>query len=219
VPDYATMLGILEHHDATNRFIQVWSPEDKRIEQWSIQRFEAEFSVTFCPRVLCGLNYIEELLFSGFQLSADVYFREKYLEIIRTTSGDENLILAKVSDEVGYGAFAAKDFNAGDFIVLYGGMIVGEDEISDSSYVMPAGIEGVVHDAKKYRNLAGMINHSETPNAEAAGVFDKGANHTLILATEFIRRGTQILINYGVKYWELKEDGQRPAVIDNYRIF
>jgi len=113
-------------------------------------------------------------------LTSAIHSKEK-------SSGDENVILAKISDEVGYGVFAGKDFQQGntyltargarickyiylfpssitigDYIIRYGGMIVGEEEITDWSYAMSTGVEGVVLDAKKYRNLAGMLNHSGT---------------------------------------------------------
>ena len=124
-------------------------------------------------------------------------------------------------------------------------MIVGEEEITDWSYAMSTGVEGVVLDAKKYRNLAGMINHSGTyypfplfllffriallvlqrsantdkPNAEASGFFDKGANQTLIIATEFIPRGTQILFNYSFasNYWDGKN--RTPLELNTFKIF
>jgi hypothetical protein len=47
--------------------------------------------------------------------------RGTYLSQVYQSSGDENLILKKVNDSVGYGVFAAKDFKKGDYIVRYGG--------------------------------------------------------------------------------------------------
>lgn len=93
------MLGILEQHEVKEALsLQVWNAEEQRIDSWPVQRFEKvssdtcvcvliislqEFSVTFCPHVRCGWKYIEELLFSGFQISPDLEFRAKYLDTIR----------------------------------------------------------------------------------------------------------------------------------------
>jgi hypothetical protein len=43
----------------------------------------------------------------GFNISSvDEAFRKKYFPLIYESSGEENLILAKVNDEVGYGVYA-----------------------------------------------------------------------------------------------------------------
>lgn len=62
-------------------------------------------------------------MFSGFNVGEkDEEFRSKYLSVMEQSSGDENLVFAEISDQVGWGAFAARDLQPGDFIVRYGGV-------------------------------------------------------------------------------------------------
>jgi len=84
--------------------------------------------------------------------------------------------VVEVSSNVGFGVYAAKDFQEGDFIVRYGGKLTAtgklsesftesEDNVKDKSYNMACGVEGIGLDGKKFRNLGGFINHSTSPNA------------------------------------------------------
>src|SRR5690606_24960680 len=117
------MIGILPRQTLIANIptqIKVWNSNQNTIEEVPIQAFEEEFNVKFTPYIICDQTYIEELLFSGLAIDTiDKEFRAKYLSTIYSFSGDENLILAKVNDNVGYGVFAAKDFQEGDFIVRY----------------------------------------------------------------------------------------------------
>eukprot|EP01116_Phalansterium_solitarium_P024370 TRINITY_DN8916_c0_g1_i2.p1 TRINITY_DN8916_c0_g1~~TRINITY_DN8916_c0_g1_i2.p1 ORF type:complete len:519 (+),score=160.91 TRINITY_DN8916_c0_g1_i2:685-2241(+) len=186
--------------------LQVFNRETGVIDHWPIERFESTFGVEFAPFLLCDEVYIEELMFSGFTIgSVDTEFRQKYFPQIYESSGDENLVLAFVSDSVGYGVFAAKDFVEGDYIVRYGGSLVAAAALEDRSYTMASGVEGVGLDARKHRNLAGMINHSSTAfNAESQCVFDRGAEQAVIIAVKPIARGQQVLIDYSKNYWNKK---------------
>ena len=60
---------------------------------------------------------------------------------------------------------------------------------------------GLGLDASKNRNLGGMINHSTTPNCESQCIFDRGVEQAVIIASKFIPKGTQILIDYSQNYW------------------
>jgi hypothetical protein len=61
-------------------------------------------------------------MFSGFNVGEkDEEFRAKYLPSIEASSGDKNVILAEVSATVGWGAYAARSFAVGEFIIRYGG--------------------------------------------------------------------------------------------------
>lgn len=87
------------------------------------------FDVTFCPFIRCTSDYLLELMYSGFSINTvDTEFRKKHQKHIweESTGDQHNVILAKIDDRVGYGVFAAKDFEAGDFIVRYGGCLTAE---------------------------------------------------------------------------------------------
>jgi len=193
-------------------FLKVWNPsESGAIEEWPIKKFELLFHTVFTSGIICDHIYIEELMFSGLVIDKlDLEFRKKYLPLAYTSSGDENLILAKVNDNIGFGVFAAKNFEIGEYIVRYAGKLMLAEEIKDKSYTMTTGIETIGLDAFKYRNLAAMINHSSEPNAECQCVFDKGVEVAIIVAVTFISKGGQILIDYSKNYWTKKVLRQSP---------
>lgn len=203
--DYARLLGSMPHKFEKNldkKTIAIFNPEQKQVEFWPVPKMEQAFNIKWCPYPKCGLYYIEELLFSGFAVGEkDMEFREKY-KIIWETSGDENLIVSKVDDKVGYGVFAKRDFKEGDFIVRYGGFVEKEESVTNRDYSMTSGVEGIILDATKYRNLGGFINHSDKPNAEATCIFDVGVEQTIIIALEDIPQGAQILIDYSKHYFD-----------------
>jgi len=186
----------------------------------SIKAFEKTFGVEFCAYITCGHEYIEELMFSGLTISPDLEFRKKYLPIIEKSSGDENLVLSFINNHVGYGVFAAKDFQEGDFIVRYGGHLTPSESLKDKSYLMASGVEGMGLNAAKKRNLGGMINHSNNANAESQCVFDCGAELAIITAKTSITKGHQVTIDYSKKYWtknalkahKLEDLGKVPAL-------
>jgi flagellar biosynthesis chaperone FliJ len=92
---------------------------------FTIQSVDTQFRQSFFPPL-----HISSLSFhsnenSEYQKIDKRYFhREKYGTQIEESSGDENLVLAKIDDKVGWGVFAKKTFNKGDFIVRYGGQLV-----------------------------------------------------------------------------------------------
>jgi len=182
-------------------FINVWNPETSQVVHCPISKFEEFFKVEFCPFTTCTNDYIEELLFSGLSIQPDLQFREEYVPQIYNSSGDENLIVSKINDNVGYGVFAAKNFKEGEFVVRYGGRITKSEKIKDKSYNMASGVEGVGLNAKYFRNLGGMINHSSSPNCESQCIFDRGAEQAVIIANTIIHKGDQILIDYSKNYW------------------
>ncbi len=123
------MLGIIPRvpsHQMPD-FIRYYNRESNKIEDWIVPEFEEEFKVSYCPNVICSQKYIEELMFSGFGISQrDTEFRKQYETVIEETIGDENLVLAFINENVGYGAYAAKNFQPGEFIVKYGGRLTAE---------------------------------------------------------------------------------------------
>jgi len=208
--DYARLLGNVPdiyEKKKQNTYITVFEKDKSQLVQWHVSQFEYEFKVKWTPYFKCDLYYIEELLFSGFSVGEkDMDFRKKYGTVIEKSSGDENLILAKIDDTVGYGVFAKKHFQEGDFIVRYGGFIAKEEKNTSRAYCMSSGLEGVILDASVYRNLGGVINHSQNPNAEARCIFEKGVEQAIIVATKEIPEGYQIFIDYSLSYFGESKD-------------
>jgi len=202
---YARMLSLMPditEIQAKDFQISFYNNSTGRIDPWSVKQFEETLKVSWCPRYICDNYYIEELMFSGLSISKNQEFRAKYGEQIEVTSGDENLVLAKINDTVGYGVFAKKDLKKGDYIVRYGGYVMKADKVSSRSYSMASGLENIILDSSKFRNLGGMINHSDLmPNVQAECIFDQGVEQAVIIALEDIPKGYQLLLNYSDNYF------------------
>lgn len=201
--DYARLLGNLPQQQAKNRpTLKMFDFEQKCLVPLETSTFEQQFKVEWCPYFKCDLSYIVELMLSGFTISSkDEAFRNKYGALMEQSSGDENLILAKIDDKVGYGVYAAHDFEEGDFIVRYSGLFQKQTKTAAHSYSMASGVESVVLNSVHYRNFGGMINHSKNPNAESKCIFKGGVEQAIIVAIKKIPKGTQILINYSDSYF------------------
>jgi hypothetical protein len=113
----------------------MWNPEQNKIDDISTSKFEEYFKVKFTPFPRADNDFVEELLFSGLSIKPDHDFRyvfslllcdgcrKKYVPFVYENSGDNNVVLAKINDNVGWGVFAARDFKEGEFVVRYGGKI------------------------------------------------------------------------------------------------
>eukprot|EP01127_Copromyxa_protea_P013049 TRINITY_DN3464_c0_g1_i2.p1 TRINITY_DN3464_c0_g1~~TRINITY_DN3464_c0_g1_i2.p1 ORF type:complete len:285 (+),score=77.95 TRINITY_DN3464_c0_g1_i2:473-1327(+) len=206
--DYASLLSLIPSKwDLQALEISYFDNETKALTKWTTSQFEEKMNVKWGQYYKCSQEYIFELLFSGFAVGdKDMKFREKYFPILEKTSGDDNLVLAKISEEVGYGVYAARDFEEDEFIVRYVGKFVIDEAEENRVYCMESGMEGIVLSALSYRNLGAMINHSSSPNAEARCVFDVGVEQAIIISTRAIKKGEQILIDYSKTYGEGSEN-------------
>ncbi len=59
-----------------------------------------------------------------------------------------------------------------------------------------------VVDAEKQGNWTRYINHSETPNVIAVGVYSEGLLKTAIWTSRKIEKGEEVTIDYGPTYWK-----------------
>lgn len=62
-------------------------------------------------------------------------------------------------------------------------------------------MESISLDASQKRGFGAMINHSSNPNAESICAVDRGVEQAIVIATKFIPKGQQILIDYSNKFW------------------
>ncbi|GAM27356.1 hypothetical protein SAMD00019534_105310, partial [Acytostelium subglobosum LB1] len=205
--DYAHMKG-LSIPPFNPQSIQIYNyKNDGAMQAWPVERVERELSIKYCPRVLCTNDYLVNLCFSSFEINADMQFRDRYLKSINKTGGEENVILGWISDQVGWGVFAARDIKRGEYIVRYGGMLTMNEKMVTPCYNMMTSMEDFGLDAYRYRSMGGMVNHSaKHANAESECIFEYGAEQALITAAKFIPKGTQVFIDYSQSYW--REDDQ-----------
>lgn len=122
-----------------------------------------------------------------------------------------NIYIAKVSDSVGYGAFAGEDFTPGQMLAEYTG-IARKFKKSDlrNPYTFNYVYNAVI-DASKAGNVSRFINHSESgANARYMRLVLEGIEHVILLAKSPIAKDEQILFDYGAEYWQLRNTAAEP---------
>lgn len=99
----------------------------------------------------------------------------------------------------GKGLFASADFTKDEFIVEYTGTKIptAEADISKSRYLFELDKDWTL-DGPPQINVAGYINHSCDPNAEA----ETQDGHIYVSAIKVIRAGEEITIDYGDEYFD-----------------
>ncbi|MBS0603575.1 MAG: SET domain-containing protein-lysine N-methyltransferase [Verrucomicrobia bacterium] len=115
----------------------------------------------------------------------------------------------KVSDVVGHGLFATKDYKKGEVIGHYAGRIVPTKSIEDDSYAFEMfanPFEGHSIEGAEESNATRYINHAplKYTNVDTVEFFDKGLPYVIFTARCAIKAGEELLYDYGQGYWEKK---------------
>jgi len=124
------------------------------------------------------------------------------------------LVIQFISDDVGWGLFADKDYYQDEFIGEYTGLIVKTVEQKGNGYMCaypyfskytPCSIDG-----KDCSNITRFINHS--PNAANLcwlEVFNNGVLHVILVVIKTIKKGEQFLVHYGEDYWQWESNNAK----------
>eukprot|EP00457_Paulinella_chromatophora_P003024 gb/GEZN01003029.1/.p1 GENE.gb/GEZN01003029.1/~~gb/GEZN01003029.1/.p1 ORF type:complete len:627 (-),score=80.85 gb/GEZN01003029.1/:331-2211(-) len=112
-------------------------------------------------------------------------------------------IVVKYVDEFKqFGAFAARDIKQGEWIGIYGGMVVSnkwlrENHAENSVYLFKA-TEELVIDGTHHGNITRFINHNDDglPNVKTSLVNYCGVRIAALHASWDIKEGEELLINY-----------------------
>jgi len=118
-----------------------------------------------------------------------------------------------VNNSVGYGLFADRPIQMGDFVGSYCGEVRRLAfwlTKNDYSIVYPnlAWIQTYLVDAKTQGNEMRFLNHSYNPNLSPQCAVDRGLIHSLFVAARDIQKGEQLTWNYGEDFWEGKPPPQ-----------
>jgi len=117
-----------------------------------------------------------------------------------------NVYIAKVSDAVGFGAFAGEDIDKGSFLGEYTGLARAFADAEASNAYLFNYVSGGVVDASCSGNFTRFINHSELhANTTYMRVMVDDLEHVVLLAEKRIRADEQILFDYGANYWTQRE--------------
>lgn len=125
--------------------------------------------------------------------------------------------IAFVSDEVGYGIFAAQNISRGQLIGEYTGIVKKVDfsnNIKDYDYAwgFPPPTKCIV-DSKDAGNFTRFINHSDNPNVIMIYVRINKCWHLAYVANQDIKKDQQILAHYGNPYWKGRNNKPRSLAI------
>ena len=116
--------------------------------------------------------------------------------------------------KTGKGLFALQDFPKGEFIVEYTGKKI-TTKLADTlktRYLFEVDKESTI-DGPPEINIAGYINHSCEPNAEA----ETQDGQIFISATKDIAVGEEIVIDYGQEYFDefIKPEGCKCGAVQH----
>ena len=108
-----------------------------------------------------------------------------------------------------YGVFAKEDIGTHRYVGEYTGVVRKRRlrMIYGNHYCVeyPVRFETYrkyVIDASKEGNFTRFINHSSAPNLEMrSGVFSDGVIHMIFLAKRLIRKGEELTLHYGKRFW------------------
>lgn len=121
-------------------------------------------------------------------------------------------VIKWINSEIGYGLFAGIDFFPNTYIAEYTGKVRQvlrlHKDLNPYCFHYPTrwfSWNYTVIDASIQSNESRFINHSDTPNLQPHWVYDRGLMHLILMAAEFIPKGTQLTFNYGKDYWEYRQ--------------
>lgn len=142
-------------------------------------------------------------------------FRGSYYQKEMEKSLFPDVVLRFISQEIGWGVFAARDFKKGSYIAEYTG-ILRKRQKSDRTnaycfeyVVIPDAPTQFVIDAREQGGISRYINHSVNGNLEPTLATIGYLTHVLLLAKRTIQKGEQLTYDYGPDYWAHRLAPQR----------
>lgn len=113
-----------------------------------------------------------------------------------------------INNKIGYGVFADAPITAGQFIGEYTGTVQKinfSKKSGDFDYAWGFMRSGkLVINAKKAGNFTRFINHGNNPNVKMIYVACNNRWHLAYVAIKDIKKGEQLLANYGPTYWNTR---------------
>lgn len=165
-------------------------------------------------------THIDEIIFESPREKEEIYRR-----CLQATKTDEAMALGKrfvnarmpeievrfLGDLVGHGAFLTEDLPQEGFVGEYVGTVRRNDirRYSLNNYLYTYPIEDInginyVIDAT-IGSKTRFINHSFSPNLKPFYAFWGNFFHVIFLTTRPIKKGEQLLFDYGESYWYLRK--------------
>lgn len=181
-----------------------------------VKGFEDMFGVRFIQHSLFSLSYLRYLLTVKIPIPIGESVKARYKPLVDREMGilaegnqsaatNNNFILCKINDYIGYGLFAARSFHQHEFLTVYCGIIedsrvssefAPSNKSSNKTYNLCTVLEPIVINASSHRNLSAFINSSYYPNAYLRGYFDHAQTISILVSLVPIKKGEQITFAY-----------------------
>lgn len=131
-----------------------------------------------------------------------------------------------IGKEFGWGIFASKRIQEGDFICCYLGELrsIKRRQVNRYCFSFPLQpwwrplLGGWTIDAEKMGNSARFINHSDHCNCESSYAFLSPWPYIVITARRVIEKGEQLSYDYGAPYWRSLEKYPLPSYVEDVKI-
>lgn len=114
-----------------------------------------------------------------------------------------------INDKIGYGVFAEADIAKDQFVGEYTGRVMDLKDIKDTKYTWGyftghnkygKSIDTSL-DAGPAGNEMRFVNHDYKPNVKMQYIIQDGKWHVCYVAIAPIKKGEQLLVDYGKRYW------------------
>ena len=114
-----------------------------------------------------------------------------------------DVIYRWIDPQMGWGVFANRPFKKGEFIGEYGGRLrKRKREDAKNAYCFEYSVlKRYTIDAQDQGGVVRFINHSDHPNLITTLATIDWVNHVILIASEPIPKGAQLLYDYGPDYW------------------
>lgn len=178
---------------------------------------------------LMGIRYLPHLLFADWKveqsvrkLCARALVKDKIGQLalwLGQFHGKEienaaipAITISWISERMGYGIFADRDFKKWEYIGEYTGILKRRPlifpNLNDYCFMYPRewiATKLFTVDSEKCGNYTRYINHSDDPNCESVGVFQGGIFHLIFRTIKEVPMGTELTYDYGNVYWRYRD--------------
>ncbi|MCB1112655.1 MAG: SET domain-containing protein-lysine N-methyltransferase [Chlamydiales bacterium] len=133
---------------------------------------------------------------------------QKYSEMI-ASGRTKKLTIKWIDSVIGFGVYSQELIQPGEYIGEYTGLLRqtrrNSHDFNAYCFHYPTrfwSLNYYIVDAQNEGNITRFINHSDEPNLEPFGVYDRGLLHLVLISNRQIPPNTQLTYDYGDDYWQ-----------------
>lgn len=172
-----------------------------------IKNFFKSLNLTYIPYLIfdCNIETINNLS------QCDLDNKQKYSEYIcyegKNKVKKKDLAIKFISQNLGFGIFANQEFLEGDFLGEFCGKVTTNlNSESKHYYFRYINNTDYIIAPRNTGNEMQFVNHSYTPNCDWLRIIgNDNKYHIIIVAIKEIKKGEELLVNYGEEYWKSRD--------------